>query len=70
MAALETTEFTSSAEELVDAQLTDRTETLDIIHTLTRDFLQAVAQGDDPQLSIVIIAYGVCSLLLHVLINF
>ncbi len=56
MAALETTDFTSSAEELVDAQFTDRTETLDIIHVLTRDFLQAVAQGDNPQLSIVIIA--------------
>ncbi|XP_064394698.1 uncharacterized protein LOC135341935 isoform X3 [Halichondria panicea] len=52
MAALETTDFTSSAEELVDAQFTDRTETLDIIHVLTRDFLQAVAQGDNPQLSI------------------
>ncbi len=53
MAALETTDFTCSAEELVDAQLTSRKETLDIIHSLTLNFLQAVVQGDDPELSLV-----------------
>ena len=53
MATLETTDFTCSAEEHVDAKLTSRKETLDIIHSLTLNFLQAVIKGDDPGLSLV-----------------
>ena len=57
MAALDNlgtvTDFTCSAEDLVDAKLTSRTETLTIIQRLTMDLIQAVANDQDPELLLV-----------------
>lgn len=46
-------EYSCSAEEMADAKLTTRRETLLIIESLTQDFLRAIANGDDPELHLV-----------------
>lgn len=46
-------DYSCSAEEVADARLTTRRETLLIIESLTLDFLQAIANGDDPELYLV-----------------
>ena len=46
-------DYTCSAEEVADAKLTTRRETLIIIESLTQDFLRAIANGDDPELHLV-----------------
>ena len=47
------TDFTCSAEDLVDAKLTSRAETLTIIQRLTMNLIQAVANDQDPELLLV-----------------
>ena len=46
-------DYCCSAEEVADAKLTTRRETLLIIESLTQEFLQAIANGDDPELHLV-----------------
>ena len=46
-------DYSCSAEEVADAKLTTRRETLLIIESLTQDFLQAIANGEDPELYLV-----------------
>lgn len=46
-------EYTCAAEQLVDAKLTSKRETLLIIEELTQEFLQAVASDSNPKLSLV-----------------
>ena len=45
--------YSCSAEEVADAKLTTRRETLLIIESLTQEFLRAIANGDDPELHLV-----------------
>ena len=45
--------YSCSAEEVSDAKLTTRRETLLIIECLTQEFLRAIANGDDPELHLV-----------------
>lgn len=45
--------YNCSAEEVADAKLTTRRETLLIIESLTQEFLKAIASGDDPELHLV-----------------
>lgn len=46
-------DYSCSAEEVADAKLTTRRETLLVIESLTKDFLRAIASGDDPELYLV-----------------
>ena len=46
-------DYCCSAEELADAKVTTRRETLLVIESLTQDFLRAIANGDDPELYLV-----------------
>jgi hypothetical protein len=45
--------YSCSAEEMADAKLTTRRETLLIIESLTQEFLRAIANRDDPELHLV-----------------
>ena len=45
--------YSCSAEEVADAKLTTRRETLLVIESLTQEFLRAIANGDDPELHLV-----------------
>ena len=46
-------EYGCPAEEMVDAQLLSRGETLRVIETLTLKFLQAISKEEDPELYLV-----------------
>ena len=46
-------DYSCAAEDLVDAKLTTKSETLLIIECLTEEFLQMVASGNDPELFLV-----------------
>ena len=46
-------DYSCAAEDLVDAKLTTKSETLLIIERLTEEFLQMVASGNDPELFLV-----------------
>lgn len=41
------------AEELADARLLSRSETLAVIESLTEGFLEAISRGEDPELHLV-----------------
>jgi len=50
---METTDYTCAAEDIVDAKLTARAETIAIIEQLTREFIHSITNDIDPQLSLV-----------------
>ena len=58
-------EYSCSAEEMADAKLTTRRETLLVIESLTQDFLRAIANGGDPELYLVNTDTCLCVLLIN-----